>query len=119
VLRAQIEESLRRTAHRHHGPYSLHRFDPQTPLEQTLEVIASYRERGQIRHMGLSEVGVEPIERAWLVVPVAAVQNHSEVRWGAHGMASGRGPVRPYPRPGWRVPLDGPHAPPSRSVEQG
>jgi len=32
-----------------------------------------------------------------------------EVVWGAHGQASGRGPVAPYPRPGWRRPLDGPY----------
>jgi hypothetical protein len=31
-----------------------------------------------------------------------------EVVWGAHGQASGRGPVEPYPRPGWRHPLEGP-----------
>lgn len=31
-----------------------------------------------------------------------------EVVWGAHGQASGRGPVDPYPRPGWRRPLEGP-----------
>jgi hypothetical protein len=28
--------------------------------------------------------------------------------WGAHGQASGRGPVDPYERPAWRRPLDGP-----------
>lgn len=33
-----------------------------------------------------------------------------EVLWGAHGQASGRGPVDPYWRPGWRHPLDGPYA---------
>jgi hypothetical protein len=32
-----------------------------------------------------------------------------EVFWGAHGQASGRGPVAPYWRPGWRRPLDGPY----------
>jgi hypothetical protein len=32
------------------------------------------------------------------------------VFWGAHGQASGRGPVDPYWRPGWRRPLDGPYA---------
>lgn len=32
-----------------------------------------------------------------------------EVIWGAHGMASGRGPVTPYARPGWRHPLNGPY----------
>jgi hypothetical protein len=31
-----------------------------------------------------------------------------EVYWGAHGQASGRGPVQPYWRPGWRLGLDGP-----------
>jgi hypothetical protein len=38
-----------------------------------------------------------------------------EVFWGAHGQASGRGPVDPYWRPGWRRPLDGPY-PLSRPV---
>lgn len=31
-----------------------------------------------------------------------------QVYWGAHGQASGRGPVAPYWRAGWRHPLDGP-----------
>jgi hypothetical protein len=38
-----------------------------------------------------------------------------DVFWGAHGQASGRGPVDPYWRPGWRRPLDGPY-PLSRPV---
>jgi hypothetical protein len=33
-----------------------------------------------------------------------------DVFWGAHGQASGRGPVAPYWRPGWRQPLDGPYS---------
>lgn len=37
-----------------------------------------------------------------------------EVFWGAHGQASGRGPVAPYFRPGWRRPLDGPYDLPQR-----
>src|SRR4051794_31347002 len=32
-----------------------------------------------------------------------------DVFWGAHGQASGRGPVAPYWRRGWRRPLDGPY----------
>ena len=76
VLRAQIEESLRRLRTDTIALYYLHRVDPQTPLEHSLEVIAEYHERGQIRHVGVSEVGVEEIERARQVVPIAAVQNH-------------------------------------------
>jgi aryl-alcohol dehydrogenase-like predicted oxidoreductase len=75
VLRGQIEESLRRLRTDTIALYYLHRVDPQTPLEQSLEVIASYRERGVIRHVGVSEVDVEQIERARQIVPIVAVQN--------------------------------------------
>jgi aryl-alcohol dehydrogenase-like predicted oxidoreductase len=75
VLRAQIEESLRRLRTDTIELYYLHRVDPQTPLEQSLEVIASYHERGKIRHVGVSEVDIEQLERARQVVPIVAVQN--------------------------------------------
>ncbi len=84
VLRAQIEESLRRLRTDTITLYYLHRVDPETPLEQSLEVIAEFRERGQIVHVGISEVSVEQIERARQVVPIAAVQNHynlAERQW--------------------------------------
>jgi pyridoxine 4-dehydrogenase len=76
VLRAQIEDSLRRLRTDTIGLYYLHRVDPETPLEESLGAIAEYRDAGQIRHVGLSQVGVEQIERARRVVPIAAVQNH-------------------------------------------
>jgi len=76
VLRAQLEESLRRLQADAIDLYYLHRVDPQTPLERSLEVIAEYHGRGRIRHVGISEVDVEQIERARAIVPVAAVQNH-------------------------------------------
>ena len=76
VLRAQIEESLGRLGMDSIALYYLHRVDPQTPLEESLAVLAEYRESGKIRHVGLSEVGVEQIERARAIVPVTAVQNH-------------------------------------------
>src|SRR5690606_22658499 len=40
-----------------------------------LGLIAEYRDQGRIEHVGLSEVGVEEIERAREIVPIAAVQN--------------------------------------------
>jgi hypothetical protein len=33
----------------------------------------------------------------------------TEIEWGAHGYASGRGPVTPYHRAAWQLPLDGPY----------
>jgi aryl-alcohol dehydrogenase-like predicted oxidoreductase len=79
VLRAQIEESLRRLRTKRIYLYYLHRVDPQTPLEDSLAAIKEYRDRGQILHVGLSEVGIDQIERARQVVPIAAVQNHYNV----------------------------------------
>jgi pyridoxine 4-dehydrogenase len=75
VLRAQIEDSLRRLQTETIGLYYLHRVDPETPLEESLGAIAEYRDAGKIRHVGLSQVGIEQIERARRVVPIAAVQN--------------------------------------------
>jgi pyridoxine 4-dehydrogenase len=75
VLRGQIEESLRRLRTDRIELYYLHRVDPETPLEESLAVLKEYRDDGTIAHVGLSEVGVEQIERAREVVPIAAVQN--------------------------------------------
>jgi pyridoxine 4-dehydrogenase len=75
VLRAQIEDSLRRLRTETIGLYYLHRVDPETPLEESLGAIAEYRDAGKIRHVGLSQVGIEQIERARRVLPIAAVQN--------------------------------------------
>jgi aryl-alcohol dehydrogenase-like predicted oxidoreductase len=76
VLQAQIEQSLRSLRSEAIGLYYLHRVDPETPLEESLGAIRAAVDGGAIRHVGLSEVTVEQIERARQVVPVAAVQNH-------------------------------------------
>jgi len=75
VLRGQIEESLRRLGTDAIDLYYLHRVHPDTPLEDSMAVIAEYRDAGRIRHVGISEVGIAQVERARDVVPIAAVQN--------------------------------------------
>ena len=75
VLRAQIEESLRRLRTDTIPLYYLHRVHPDTPLEESLAVIAEYRDAGRIRAVGVSAVSIEQIERARQVVPITAVQN--------------------------------------------
>jgi pyridoxine 4-dehydrogenase len=75
TLRAEIDESLRRLRTETLELYYLHRVDPEIPLEESLGVIDEYRQAGKIRHVGLSEVGVQEIERARKVLPIAAVQN--------------------------------------------
>lgn len=76
VLRTEIEESLRRLRTDRIGLYYLHRVDPKTPIEESLGAIKEYRDSGKIRHVGVSNVGVEQIEQAREVVPIVAVQNH-------------------------------------------
>lgn len=76
VLRAEIEESLRLLRTDSIALYYLHRVDPETPLEESLGAVKEYHDRGKIRHVGLSEVVIDQVERARQVLPIAAVQNH-------------------------------------------
>jgi aryl-alcohol dehydrogenase-like predicted oxidoreductase len=75
VLRGEIEQSLRSLRTDRIALYYLHRVDPETPLEESLAAIKEYQDRGKIRHIGISEVGIDQIERARKVVPIVAVQN--------------------------------------------
>jgi hypothetical protein len=59
------------------------------------DVVVHYKSRPEMAVVGWSRVDGRPYA--------------DEVFWGAHGQASGRGPVEPYRRPGWRVGLDGPY----------
>jgi pyridoxine 4-dehydrogenase len=74
-LREACEGSLRRLKVERIDLYQLHRIDSRVPPEEQLGTLAELREEGKIRHVGLSEVGVEEIERAREIVPVASVQN--------------------------------------------
>jgi pyridoxine 4-dehydrogenase len=76
ALRAEIEASLRRLRTDAIDLYYLHKPDPETPLEDSLAVIDEYRQRGAIRHVGVSNVSLDEMDRARAVVPIAAVQNH-------------------------------------------
>jgi pyridoxine 4-dehydrogenase len=79
VLAEQIEQSLDSLRTEAIRLYYLHRVDPGTPLEESLGAIKAYVDRGAIRHVAISEVSVEQIERAREVVPIAAVQNRYNV----------------------------------------
>jgi len=83
-VRAACEASLKRLNVATIDLYYLHRVDPETPLEESLGTIAAYRDRGQIRHVGLSEVGIEQLERGRQVVPIAAVQNRYNLAERTH-----------------------------------
>jgi aryl-alcohol dehydrogenase-like predicted oxidoreductase len=84
VLRAQIEESLRRLRTDSIALYYLHRVDPETPLEDSLGPIKEYRDSGTICHVGVSQVTIDELERARAVVPITAVQNRYNLSERTH-----------------------------------
>jgi len=75
TIRSEIRESLRKLRVKSIALYYLHRVDPDVPIEESLGAIKEAVEEGLIKHVGLSQVGVEQIERARKVVDVAAVQH--------------------------------------------
>jgi pyridoxine 4-dehydrogenase len=79
VLRAEIEQSFERLRTERITLYYLHRVDPETPLEESLQAIKEYRDTGRIEHVGISEVTVEQIEGARRVMPIAVVQNYYNI----------------------------------------
>jgi pyridoxine 4-dehydrogenase len=76
VIRSEIEESLRRLGAETIGLYYLHKVDADVPIEDSLAAIKEYRDGGKIRHVGVSNVSLDQVERARQVLDVDAVQNH-------------------------------------------
>jgi pyridoxine 4-dehydrogenase len=74
-LREAVEGSLRRLRTDRIDLYQLARIDPTVPATDQFGVLAELREEGKVRHVGLSEVGVDQVQAAQRVVPVASVQN--------------------------------------------
>jgi pyridoxine 4-dehydrogenase len=74
-LRRQLEGSLRRLRLERIDLWQLHRIDPKVPAQEQFEAIREFQREGLIRHVGLSEVPVDDIERARQVVAVVSVQN--------------------------------------------
>jgi pyridoxine 4-dehydrogenase len=74
-LREACEASLSRLRLERIDLYQLHAPDRRVPLEESVGALARLRDEGKIRHVGLSNVGVEQLERARRIVPVASVQN--------------------------------------------
>ncbi len=74
-IQEAIEGSLRRLRLERIDLYQLHHPDPATSFDASVEAIARLREQGKVRHVGLSNVTVEHLERARKIVPIVSVQN--------------------------------------------
>jgi aryl-alcohol dehydrogenase-like predicted oxidoreductase len=74
-LRAACEGSLKRLRVDRIEVYQLHAPDPRVPFEESVGALAQLRTEGKIRHVGLSNVSVELLQRARKIVPIVSVQN--------------------------------------------
>ena len=74
-IRIAVDGSLQRLGTDRIDLYYQHRLDRETPIEDTVGALAELVAAGKIRHIGLSEVGVNTIRRAHAVHPITAVQS--------------------------------------------
>lgn len=74
-LRQCVLMSLRRLKQERLDLWQLHRIDPKVPRDEQFDVMAQMQKEGLIRHLGLSNVGVEELEDAGRHFQVATVQN--------------------------------------------
>jgi aryl-alcohol dehydrogenase-like predicted oxidoreductase len=75
AISASLDKSLQRLGLDTIDLYYLHRPDPKYPIEQSVEAILEGQRAGKIRHIGLSSVDVEQIQKIQKLTHVAAVQN--------------------------------------------
>ena len=112
----QIDASLTRLKVDHVDLYQCHRYDPETPLEDTMEALSEVVRQGKARYIGFSEWPPEQIERAFglkgverfvssqpqysllwrrpeaKVIPLSAANGVSQIVWSplAQGVLSGK-----------------------------
>jgi pyridoxine 4-dehydrogenase len=74
-LEEALNGSLKRLKLEQIQLYQLHRFDDKVPSDEYLGFLQEAQQQGKIKHIGLSEVGVEQIKEAQQYFEVVSVQN--------------------------------------------
>jgi pyridoxine 4-dehydrogenase len=74
-LTQAVEGSLKRLRLDRIDVFQLHVPDPAVSYDASMETLATLRQQGKIRHVGLSNVTQEHIERGRKIVPIVSVQN--------------------------------------------
>ena len=78
-LKQAVEMSLKRLRLDRIDLYQLHTVDRKVPMEASLGALKEMQDVGKIRHVGLSNVEPEEIERARKVLPIVSVQNQYNI----------------------------------------
>jgi aryl-alcohol dehydrogenase-like predicted oxidoreductase len=74
AVKTSLAYTLQRLGVDHIDIYRPARLDPNVPIEDTVGAIADMVKAGFVRHIGLSEVGVETIRKAHAVHPIVDLQ---------------------------------------------
>lgn len=80
-IRMVAEASLKRLRTDRIDLFYQHRVDPSVPMEDVAETVKELIREGKVKHLGLSEAGVQSIRRAHAVQPVAALQSEYSMWW--------------------------------------
>src|SRR5213083_3344197 len=78
-LKQALEGSLKRLRLERIDLYQLHTVDRKVPLEQSLGALKAAQDAGKIRHVGLSNVTTQEIDRAKKVLPIVSIQNRYNI----------------------------------------
>jgi aryl-alcohol dehydrogenase-like predicted oxidoreductase len=73
-VKKAVERSLKNLGTDYIDLYYLHRLDPGTPIEETVEAMALLVKEGKVGYIGLSEVSSATIRKAHAVHPLTAIQ---------------------------------------------
>jgi aryl-alcohol dehydrogenase-like predicted oxidoreductase len=73
-IRAALENSLRALRVEQVDLYQVHSWDPNVPVEQSLEEMSRLKDEGKIRFVGVSNFLPEHLERSVKVCPIASNQ---------------------------------------------
>jgi len=80
-IRTAVEGMLRRLATDRIDLLYQHRVDPEVPIEDVAGTVKDLIREGKVKHFGLSEAGVQTIQRAHAVQPVTALQSEYSLFW--------------------------------------
>ncbi len=78
-VKKACEASLKRLGRESIDLYSLHRVDPNTPIEETVGAMSELVKEGKVRYIGLSEASGSTIRKANAVHPLTSVQSEYSI----------------------------------------
>src|SRR6184192_235619 len=74
-----VDNSLKRLKLDRIDLYQLHTVDRKVPIEESVGALKKAQDAGKIRHVGLSNVTTQEIERAKKVLPIVSIQNRYNI----------------------------------------